>query len=399
MFTKKIEVFDFLTKTLHVMLRTRELGVRLNKIKKNIYLKFDQLIKARKRFEYRYSSQYKKLNKNVTDNCVSILFGRNSFQLGNFCPSLVDKLAHGYKQEKLLKIKPKNWKNFVSFELDEDGRLLRVKDVNSFGTVVETYIIRKNEIEHSIHFIGGKHIMACYDSIKATYKGKKLMRCDFISSNSIWSEIYDYQKEKNNIILCKRFHYVPGLKGSDNSVPIGEPSSPMEQVNIEIKTESKKNIIVIKAGEFIKGKAKMSVIYKGCYAPVSSELHSGEQMKNLNKTISDWLKIIKKEGPIPKSCQAIYIGLFENKSTYEIHFLGIKEYDDDDDDWACGGDSDYLPKNRYLDSKVATSEDWKLFLDNVKESITSIDEKGSSILNQVKHLAIGFDSGDLIRIR
>ena len=41
------------------------------------------------------------------------------------------------------------------------------------------------------------------------------------------------------------------------------------------------------------------------------------------------------EGPLPENVKAIYIGLFEGKENYTIHFLGSAEYDPDDDDWAC----------------------------------------------------------------
>ena len=117
----------------------------------------------------------------------------------------------------------------------------------------------------------------------------------------------------------------------------------------------------------------------------------------LTKKIHDWLIKITNEGNLPTNCQAIYIGLFENKE-YMIHFLGSVEFDKLNDDWACESKVDYYPKNRYLSTGISTDEDWKVFLNNVIEIIKELKNDKELILNQTNHISVGFDSGDLIAI-
>jgi len=119
-----------------------------------------------------------------------------------------------------------------------------------------------------------------------------------------------------------------------------------------------------------------------------------EKFKN---KIYTWLVKITKEGHLPDNCQAIYIGLFENKE-YMIHFLGSVEFDKKNNDWACESKEDYYPQNRYLSSGISTNKDWKLFFNDVIKIIKELKDDQNIVLSQVNNIAVGFDSGDLTYI-
>jgi len=115
-------------------------------------------------------------------------------------------------------------------------------------------------------------------------------------------------------------------------------------------------------------------------------------MKNI---IKEWLHSIEKEGPLPASCEAIYIGLFEGVKEYQISFIGSCEFDSVDEDWACISNNDYIPKNKYLSSGVSISSDWAEFDNKVVSIIKNLKSSGDTILNSVKNIGVGFDSGNI----
>jgi len=115
-------------------------------------------------------------------------------------------------------------------------------------------------------------------------------------------------------------------------------------------------------------------------------------MKNI---IKEWLHSIEKEGPLPASCKAIYIGLFEGEKEYQIYFIGSCKFDSENEDWACISDGDYIPKNKYLSSGVPTSSDWAEFDNQVVSIIKDLKSSGDTILNTVKNIGVGFDSGNI----
>jgi len=108
-----------------------------------------------------------------------------------------------------------------------------------------------------------------------------------------------------------------------------------------------------------------------------------------------WLSAINSEGNLPEPCRAIYIGLFEGETEYQMHFVGSIEFDSEDEDWACEEERDYLPENRYLLSGVSKSTDWSVFEGDVIQIIKELKAQSFPPLNAVENIGIGFDSGGL----
>lgn len=71
------------------------------------------------------------------------------------------------------------------------------------------------------------------------------------------------------------------------------------------------------------------------------------------RCITDWLNRLSQRETIPSDIKALYFGLFEGENSYVIYFIGNKNYDDDDDDWAC--DIDYKPGENYIQLDIPLS--------------------------------------------
>jgi hypothetical protein len=228
----------------------------------NRFEEFDQLIADRaKRGEY-YALHYSELESEANQRIANTLYGKHSLFLGPYCPSLVyDKTIGGFKRGKPRKnlLRPEN--GYVSYEVDVNGKLLRMKDVNKYGTVSETYVIREGNEEYSIPFSDKGFDRTGY-SVRAIYEDNRIMRCDLIYGSHLWSEIYDYKNIALNLIRCTQWYYVPGLKGSDKSKKPGEPGSPARQWEMNIYVDADQTIIRLEYGELINGKVEISYIYE-----------------------------------------------------------------------------------------------------------------------------------------
>jgi len=118
-----------------------------------------------------------------------------------------------------------------------------------------------------------------------------------------------------------------------------------------------------------------------------------------------WIKIIIEEGYPGKDIVAYNFGIFESlaEAGYKMYLIGSDYYDQDSEDW-CAGTGDLLPKMVYLDlpAKEFKGLDWqeveKIIIDKVKE-FTDTEIYKKSFFNQAQAITVGFDDGDLIRIK
>jgi len=222
----------------------------------HFYKDFDEVMRLQKEFMNAAAEKYSGLQEQVTRNTSSTKYGTQNLYLGYFCPSLVmEKTVGGFKKGKLYNEIPKT-KNgsYVVYDMDSEGKLLRIQDINKYGTIVETYIIRENNTAFSVKFSNKK--LALYDgaTTRTLYENEKLKRFDIIDSGSMWSEIYTYSTENNNKVECKRYYYVPHLAGSQHSIPIGEKGSPAQLWIIDIELDSRDKVIKLEQYEFTGGK-------------------------------------------------------------------------------------------------------------------------------------------------
>ncbi|SHI37675.1 hypothetical protein [Clostridium intestinale] len=227
----------------------------------NLFKEYDNILDFREYMLQYAEDNYDLLRDTVENNKSIVRYSTNASYLGFFCPSLVlDKITKGFTKGRLLKSIPKGKKGYVIYELDSNGKLLRIQEVNSFGTIFETYIIRKDDEEFSVTTLEGKKC-SVVSSTRTIYDNDKLIRFDIMSSASIRSEIYFDDSYDSKKVHCDEYYYVPNLKGSNKSIQIGEIGSPMKLFNMIIELDEKRNVVKIEHGEFINGKTEMSYIY------------------------------------------------------------------------------------------------------------------------------------------
>jgi hypothetical protein len=228
----------------------------------NLYKEFDGIMISQKQIMNFAGERYEELLENVKRNTCETKYGTQGMYLGYFCPSLVmDKTVGGFKKGRLHNDIPKNKSgNYVVYDIDSEGKLLRMQEINSYGTIVETYIIKEDNAEFSVKFSGKK--LTTYDgaSTRTMYENGKLKRFDIIDNSCLWSEIYTYNSDNNQKLECRKYYYVPDLKGSEKSIPIGIKGSPAQLFIIDIELDNQEKIIKIEHSELINGQKVLTYI-------------------------------------------------------------------------------------------------------------------------------------------
>lgn len=115
-----------------------------------------------------------------------------------------------------------------------------------------------------------------------------------------------------------------------------------------------------------------------------------------------WLKTIEKhDGIPPEEVIAFNFGMYETEAGYSMYLVGGFEYSDDIDDWACleVPTSDY--RHLLLPDKLQ-SQTWDAVVENCASIFKELEAEGKLATTLVKNalaITIGFDDGDLIKIR
>ena len=114
-----------------------------------------------------------------------------------------------------------------------------------------------------------------------------------------------------------------------------------------------------------------------------------------------WLRRVGQSSPPPEGIAAYNFGLFESEGGYVAYLTGSREYDPEEDDWACR--EDYVPAEKYFELRdlCAAGADWREaqheVADMVKRFVQSPDSSGSFLCG-ASAVAVGFDDGDLERV-
>ncbi len=125
-------------------------------------------------------------------------------------------------------------------------------------------------------------------------------------------------------------------------------------------------------------------------------------MLKFENILKGWIKEISDEEIVPENIQALNFGIFESENGYTVYLTGSMEYDNEDDDWACN--EDFVPNNRYLEfnGEEISNLDWEdfqnLMVESLKSIISSKEISEYKILN-VDNIAIGFDDGELVKVK
>lgn len=118
--------------------------------------------------------------------------------------------------------------------------------------------------------------------------------------------------------------------------------------------------------------------------------------EKIKQSIKEWILEINRQEALPKGIVALNFGLFE---PYGIELIGAKNYDENDEDWAC--EEDFVPKLRICPRlEIPSSLEWEsvleLMINILKELVVEL--KHVKLL-QVSHITTGFCDGDLVAIK
>ena len=121
----------------------------------------------------------------------------------------------------------------------------------------------------------------------------------------------------------------------------------------------------------------------------------------IQQLISFWINRIDAKEQIPQSIKAFNFGIIETENDYQTYLVGTKNYDLENDDWAC--EEDFTPTERYLSLGTDSKKwNWEEIQSIVKTGIEKFIETRIlplTFVHKAEYLTTGFDDGDLKRIK
>lgn len=122
----------------------------------------------------------------------------------------------------------------------------------------------------------------------------------------------------------------------------------------------------------------------------------------MEEKICKWIQRIAEQEQVPTDIIAFNFGMFESENGYTVYLIGSKEYDANDDDWACN--DDFEPKEKYLELSCQRVRDmaWEEFQNSViltiADCIGNADEHIANLFDN-RIITAGFDDGNQTRIK
>jgi hypothetical protein len=114
-----------------------------------------------------------------------------------------------------------------------------------------------------------------------------------------------------------------------------------------------------------------------------------------------WLRRVSATETPPSSVIAFNIGLFETDGGFMAYLVGAEHFDPENADWAS--DESFTPRDRYVLLPAQRGElTWQTVLvlagDAARGFIAS-PEGVSTFLGKARAVTVGFDDGDLVRVK
>lgn len=124
--------------------------------------------------------------------------------------------------------------------------------------------------------------------------------------------------------------------------------------------------------------------------------------EDFEKEFAGWLGRAIEASPPPSGIVAYYVGLFESPGGSVAHLTGSRGFDPEDDGWAC--DEDYAPSEKYfaLPWKISGPRDSRRVQSRVVRAVKAFlasPENRDTFLSAAAAVAVGFDDGDLVRVK
>lgn len=120
----------------------------------------------------------------------------------------------------------------------------------------------------------------------------------------------------------------------------------------------------------------------------------------MKEVVEKWFDKVNGIEIVPTNITALNFGLFESDENYILYLTGSEIYDESDDDWAT--EIDYEPKNKYVVLPDSKNRDWKEVqyeIENIITGFINTESFQNSIFSKIKNITVGFDNGDLKKIK
>lgn len=277
-------------------------------------------------------------------DCVRKVYTTLGYDLGIACPSLINhRVIGGHKKGRVVKEIPQN-ANYCEIGYNQDDAPLYFKMINTFGTqdtyfffdyggsvwAMEMEMIAKSGVYRSVsphkikkyQYDDNKRVKF-YAEMYAPHKsfGEAGLR------GNILVNVYEYPEDEEKPIICHLYDYAASLSenpdAGTNDNTMKQFSDYLYEITPDLKTIT----------EYIKNKEEEFIF--------SRQIVSGSKKSSKPKAspdsfvrFSEWLdQELEKE--IPDS-GGIYFDLFEpTEDGFGIYFCVTKEFNADDDEWAC----------------------------------------------------------------
>ena len=120
----------------------------------------------------------------------------------------------------------------------------------------------------------------------------------------------------------------------------------------------------------------------------------------LDEEVVAWLRRVSAAETPPASVVAFNIGLFEAENGFSAYLVGAERYDANDGDWAC--DEAFTARERYLALPLGRDVKWQRVLELIADAarrFLASTEGSASFLAKARAVTVGFDDGDLVRVK
>jgi hypothetical protein len=122
---------------------------------------------------------------------------------------------------------------------------------------------------------------------------------------------------------------------------------------------------------------------------------------SLDEIVGDWLRRVSATETPPASIVALNVGLFETEDGFSAYLTGAEQYDADDPDWAC--DESFTPRERHIALPVRRGETkWEQVLEQTARAVRGFlasKEGADTFFSRARAVTVGFDDGDLVRVK
>ena len=118
------------------------------------------------------------------------------------------------------------------------------------------------------------------------------------------------------------------------------------------------------------------------------------------KEFDQWLTRVSNQEKPSDSVIAYNIGLFETPTGYSAYLVGASTFDEQDGDWAC--EEVFTPSERYFPLSLLEPQTWDVVLAQVIEAPRRFlrSKAGEdSFFARAKAVTVGFDDGELVRVK